>query len=90
MMLTLRCLHHTKTGDINIIQHKAKNRISMTMVNYIGVSFNVYTFGDMQSNPQNAKKMLFTLNVVNKQTLKLIKALIKIKAKLYLRSYLIH
>lgn len=26
------------------------------MVNHIGVGFNVYTFGDMQTNPPNAKK----------------------------------
>ena len=25
----------------------------MTMVNYIDVSFNVYTYGDMQTNPPN-------------------------------------
>ena len=46
----------------------------MTMVNYIDVSFNVYTFGDMQTNPPNAKKKMFiTLSVVNIHTFKKIK-----------------
>ena len=36
----------------------------MTIVNYLVVSFLVYTFGDMKTNPQNVKTNI----VVNKQT----------------------
>ena len=47
----------------------------MTMVNYIDVSFNVYTYGDMQTNPPNVYlKMFITLSVVNKHTFKKIKS----------------
>ena len=53
----------------------------MTMVNYIDVSFNVYTFGDMQTNPPNAKKKCLLHSVLSINTL-----LRKLKAKIYLRS----
>ena len=35
-------------------------------VTYIIVTFIVYTSGDMRSNPHNARKLSFSLSVVNK------------------------
>ena len=37
----------------------------MTNVNYIIVTFIVYTSGDVRSNPHNARKLSFSLSVVN-------------------------
>ena len=38
----------------------------MTKVEYIVVSFIVYTSGDMRNNLQNARKQWFSFTVVNK------------------------
>ena len=38
----------------------------MTKVNYIIVTFIVYTSGDVRSNPHNARTLSFSLSVVNK------------------------